>query len=37
MYTEVTTYTTSVVELKNLVPAGASDDCAKHSFGSFAD
>ena len=37
LYTEVTTYSTSVSKLENLLPRGARDDCAKCSLGSFAD
>ena len=37
LYTEVTTYSTSVSELEDLLPRGARDDCAKRGFGSFAD
>ena len=37
LYTEVISYSTFVSELENLLTRGAKDDCAKCSFGSFAD
>ena len=37
LYTEVTTYSTSVSDLDGFLPPGARDNCAERSFGSFAD
>ena len=37
LYTEVTTYSTSVSKLENLLPRGARDDCAMCNLGSFVD